>query len=42
MIDRTMGQGTNPAIYGGFCDIFVLSAMFEDDQWKATKGESLK
>jgi hypothetical protein len=42
MIDVTSNQGTNPVSYGGFCDIFVLFATFEDDQSKTTKGESLK
>jgi hypothetical protein len=29
-------------MYGGFCDIYVLFATFEDDQARVTKGESLK
>jgi hypothetical protein len=31
-----------PVRYGGFCDIYVLFATFEDDQARVTKGESLK
>jgi hypothetical protein len=42
MSDTTTDQGTNPAIYGGFVDLFVLFATFEEYQSKATKGETLK
>jgi hypothetical protein len=41
-VDVSTNQGTRPASYGGFCDLYVFFATFEEDQARSTKGETLK